>query len=144
MSVSDTNKLLKECDAGVKMAIASIDDVLDDVSDETLKSILIENKQEHKNVEQKINRLLDTMHEEEKKPAMLAKGMSIIKTHFKMSMEHSDATIADLITDGCDMGTKSLHRYKNQYKNADASSIELCNHLIALEETLREKLRNYL
>ena len=44
---SDTVKLLKECDAGSKMAVTSIDDVLDDVKDEKLKKILIESKDHH-------------------------------------------------------------------------------------------------
>ena len=38
----DTINLLKECDAGSKMAVTSIDDVLDDVNDEKLEKILIE------------------------------------------------------------------------------------------------------
>ena len=33
MIEQDTIKLLRECDAGVKMGISSIDDVLDDVRD---------------------------------------------------------------------------------------------------------------
>jgi hypothetical protein len=45
--------------------------------------------------------------------------MSWMKTNMKLSMEDSDATIADLMTDGCNMGVKSLNRYLNQYKAAD-------------------------
>ena len=35
MIESDTIKLLRECDAGIKMGVASIDDVLDYVNDRT-------------------------------------------------------------------------------------------------------------
>ena len=31
-------------------------------------------------------------------------------------------TVADLMTDGCNMGVKSLSRYLNQYKAADEQS----------------------
>lgn len=37
MIESDTIKLLRECDAGIKMGVASIEDVLDYVSNTDLK-----------------------------------------------------------------------------------------------------------
>ena len=37
--------------------------------------------------------------------------MSFIKTNFKMGMNESDTTVAELITDGCNMGIKSLNKY---------------------------------
>lgn len=39
MIESDTIKLLRECDAGIKMGVASIEDVLDYVSNTDLKNI---------------------------------------------------------------------------------------------------------
>ena len=44
MDNKDTIHLLKECDAGSKMAVSSIDDVLDNVSDSNMKNILQESK----------------------------------------------------------------------------------------------------
>ena len=79
---------------------------------------------------------------EEKEPNPMAKGMSWIKTNVKMGMDNSDKTVADLITDGCNMGIKSLYKYLNQYKNADEESKKICNKLIDIEETLRQDLRN--
>ena len=75
---------------------------------------------------------------------MMAKGMSWMKTNMKMTMDDSDATIADLLTDGCNMGVKSLNRYLNQYKAADAASKELCGRLVSIEEELCHSLRAYL
>ena len=40
MIEQDTIKLLRECDAGIKMGVSSIEDVIDDVKDENLKKIL--------------------------------------------------------------------------------------------------------
>ena len=74
----------------------------------------------------------------------MAKGMSWMKTNMKMTMDDSDATVADLITDGCNMGIKSLYRYMNQYKAADDTSKDICNRLVSIEEELRKGLRNYL
>ena len=55
-----------------------------------------------------------------------------------------DETAADLITDGCNMGIKSLYKYMNQYPNADEKVKELCTRLISIEDQLRKELRSYL
>lgn len=144
MESADTIKLLKECDAGTKMAVSSIDEVLESVGDSNLKSLLQESKNHHEELENKICAMLDEYNAEEKDPNPMAKGMSWMKTNVKMAMDNSDATVADLITDGCNMGIKTLYKYLNQYKAADEKSKEICNKLIAIEDGLREELRSYL
>ena len=144
MAAEDTIHLLKECDAGTKMGVVSIDDVLDIVKDETLKKLLTESKDHHSKLGNDIHSLLNEYGSEEKDPNPIAKGMSWFKTNMKITMKNEDSTIADLITDGCDMGVKSLHRYMNQYKNADKKAVDICKRLISIEEDLRDKLRVYL
>ena len=39
--------------------------------------------------------------------------MSWMKVGVKMGLDDSDKTVADLMTDGCNMGVKSLNRYLN-------------------------------
>jgi len=70
--------------------------------------------------------------------------MSWLKTNFKLAMNESDQTIAELITDGCHMGLKSLHKYMNDYTNAEHDVVEICNRLIDIEEELLEDLEGYL
>ena len=118
MNESDTIKLLRECDAGAKMAVTSIDEVLEKVSGPGLKQLLQESREHHEKLENEIHSLLCNYGAQEKEPAAMAKGMSWIKTNMKMSMDDSDATVADLITDGCNMGTKSLNRHLNQFRGA--------------------------
>ena len=144
MENKDTIHLLKECDAGTKMGVTSIDDVLDVVKDEKLRELLIESKDHHSKLGNDLHSLLIEYDCEEKDPNPIAKGMSWLKTNMKITMDSSDSTIADLITDGCDMGTKSLYRYLNQYKAADKKAKDVCKRLISIEEELREKLRIYL
>ena len=141
---SDTIKLLKECDAGSKMAVASIDDVVEKICDSSMKSLLQESKDHHEKLGNEIHSLLNQYGKNEKDPHPMAKGMSWMKTNMKMTMDDSDATAADLITDGCNMGIKSLYRYMNQYKAADDTSKDICNRLVSIEEELRKGLRNYL
>ena len=144
MNESDTIKLLRECDAGVKMAVSSIDEVMEKVSGPGMKQVLQESREHHEKLENEIHSLLANYGSEEKEPAAVAKGMSWIKTNVKMSMDDSDATVADLITDGCNMGTKSLNRYLNQYRGADHASREICERLITIEEKLCQKMKSYL
>ena len=111
--LTDTTKLLRECDAGTKMAISSINEILEKVEDT-------------------------------KEPDPIAKGMSFIKTNVKMGIDESDKTVANLITDGCNMGIKSLNKYLNQYAMADVISKKITEKLIRLEENLRKELSTYL
>ena len=74
----------------------------------------------------------------------MAKGMSWIKTNVKLAINESDNVIADLITDGCDMGVKSLSKYLNQYEGADEKSKDLAKKLIKTEEKLGNDMREYL
>jgi len=144
MVEQDTVKLLRECDAGVKMGIASIDDVLERVRTDSLEQYLVDCKKEHETLEREIESLLHRYQDDGKDPNPMAKGMSRVKTTMKLAMEESDATIADLMTDGCNMGVKSLNKYLNQYKAADEVSKDIAKRLINLEEQLAIDIRQFL
>ena len=144
MIEQDTIKLLRECDAGIKMGIASIDDVVDHVRSQQLKQSLTQNKKEHQKLKSEIQTLLEQYHDDGKDPNPIAKGMSWMKTNMKLSMEDSDHVVADLMTDGCNMGVKSLSRYLNQYKAADEKSKDIAKRLIKLEEDLAVEIRGFL
>ena len=144
MIEQDTVKLLRECDAGIKMGISSIDDVLDRVENETFQQRLKDCKEESKRLQSELEGLLSRYHDDGKEPNPIAKGMSWMKTTMKLGMEESDAVIADLMTDGCNMGVKSLSRYLNQYKAADESSKNLAKKLIRSESQLAVDIRQYL
>ena len=140
----DTIKLLRECDAGVKMGISSIDDVLEHVRKEAFRKKLTKCKDEHEDLQCKLLQELEKYQDDGKNPNPIVKGMSWMKTNMKLTMEDSDATIADLMTDGCNMGVKSLNRYLNQYKAADEVSKDIAKRLIQLEEKLAAEIRQYL
>ena len=144
MIEQDTIKLLRECDAGVKMGIASIDDVLDHVENDDFRDSLTHCKDEHEKLKQQIQTQLDKYGDEGKNPNPIAKGMSWMKTTMKLGMEDTDATIAELMTDGCNMGVKSLSRYLNQYKAAEERSKDIAKKLIHLEAQLAADIRMYL
>ena len=144
MVEQDTIKLLRECDAGVKMGIASIEEVREYVKSNELKNNLSDCKHEHNKLDEELQKLLDKYHDDGKEPNPIAKGMSWMKTNMKLVMNESDHTIADLITDGCNMGVKSLNKYLNKYEAADEVSKDICKRLINLEEELAIKIRKFL
>lgn len=144
MIEQDTIKLLRECDAGIKMGVATIDGVLNRVSDRDLKKSLDRCKNDHEVLKSEIRSLLDQYHDNGKNPNPMAKGMSWVKTNVMLAVNQSDGTVADLITDGCNMGVKSLNRYLNQYKAADEKSKNITKRLSDLEEQLVVDIRRYL
>ena len=144
MENQDTIYLLKECDAGSKMAVSSIDDVLDHIHDNTMKALMEKSKRHHEKLGNDLHALLNEFNAEDKEPNPMAKSMSWLKTNMKLSMDDSDHTIADLMTDGCNMGVKSLNMYLNQYKAADEVSKDITKRLINLEEKLVIDMRGFL
>lgn len=144
MIEQDTIRLLRECDAGVKMGVSSIEDVQKYVKEKALQDRLSECRQAHEKLGDEINALLERYQDEGKDPNPVAKSMSWMKTSVKLIVDESDNTIADLMTDGCNMGVKSLSCYLNEYAAADEQSKDIAKRLIRLEERLAIDIRPYL
>ena len=99
----DTIKLLRECNAGIKMGVSSLDEVMEHVTDSHLKELLQSSKQEHSRLGDETHALLTEYNDDGKEPGTMAKLMSWMKTNVKLGGEDSDRVVADLITDGCKM-----------------------------------------
>lgn len=144
MPTQDTIKLLNECNAGVKMAVESLDEVLDKAKDEKLITILKNSLEEHKKLGDLTHQKLNEFHDKDKEPSALAKAMSWMSTNLKLFTGDVDEKIADLITEGCNMGIKSISRYLNQYPNSRDDVKDLVHELIKIEDKLVLELRAYL
>ncbi len=142
--MNDTVELLKECNAGVKMGVSSIDEVLDRVQNNALYTTLIHSKNAHSELGQKTRNMLDRLGASGKEPNPMAKSMSWVRTNVMMSMDNSDSQIANLITDGCNMGVKSLNKYLNEYEKADREAKEIAKDLIKLETDLANDISEFL
>ena len=133
---NDTILLLKECDSGLKMAISSLDEVLDVIKNQKFKEICITSKNKHQ--------ILKEHHLQEKEPSLLAKSMSWLKMNFKIQMNEDDQTIASLLFEGCSMGIETLYKYLHQYENASSKIKEVTEKLIEIEKELSQNIQNYL
>lgn len=140
----DTVELLKECDAGCKMAVDSMEQIGKYVTDDQLKTLITKYNDEHIKMEEDIHRMLNNMGEEEKEPNPMAKASSWIQSEVKMAIKGDTHQAASLLTDGCNMGIKSLHEYKNQYKAADDKSVQMCEKICNIETRMVEDLQSFL
>ncbi len=140
----DTEKLLRECNAGIKMGISSIDEVLPSVRDSRLKGILERSRREHADLGDETHELLLKYDCDTKDPHPVAKGMSWIKTNVMLRLDPGDKTIADLMTDGCNMGVKSLNGYLNEYALADSKAQKITARLIDIEERMAGDMAEFL
>lgn len=140
----DTIKLLRECNAGIKMGVSSLDDVIEHVKDGKLRNLLAKSKETHTKLGNTTHEYLKEYHDEGKEPAMMAKLMSKMKSDVMLGVDESDGKVADLITDGCNMGIKGLYRYLNQYPAAEEKVKKLAKDVAQAEETLVKELREYL
>ncbi len=142
--MNDTINLLKECDAGIKMGIEAIDEVIEHVENNEFKDKLINYKNDYNFLQDEIQKMLSEFGKEGKNPNFIAKSMSKIKTGIKLAFNENDSTIADLMTEGCNMGVKSLNQYLNDYKQAADDAKELAKKLIRLMDRQQMDIRKYL
>ena len=141
---NDTIELLKQCNAGIKMGVGTIDDFFDAVESNELRDMLLKSKQEHETLGNETRELLNDYDDSGKEPNLMAKGMSWIKTNVMLSMNPGDNTVSDLITDGCNMGVKTLHKYLNEYEAAEEKAKNIAKKLISIEKELAEKISCFL
>lgn len=142
--LNDSARLLGECDAGIQMAISAIDEVLPSVNDPHLRKTLHMSRRAHKDLRNRTQNLLRACHAPGKDPNPMAKSMSWLKTNARLAFKPGDASVADLVVSGCNMGIKNLHKYQNQYASADEPSKNVADELIGLEADLANSLYPYL
>ena len=144
MPNNDSIKLLNECNAGIKMGVQGINEVIDETENKQLLDVLNKYLQDHKKLGDKTHEYLNRFHDSDKEPNPIATAMSWVKINFKMLQGNKDEQIADVMTDGCNMGIKSIARYLNKYPTALPEIKELVADIIELEENFALDLRRFL
>lgn len=144
MENEDTIRLLRECSAGVKMGVSTIDEMLPYIKNPKFKDVLYSCKTTHEKLYSEINEYLHKYDVDKKDPPIIASSMAKIKAKIEVAMHNSDKTIASIINDGCNMGVKSLTKYLNEYETANENIKSLVKRLINSEEKLIESIKDYL
>ncbi len=140
----DTIELLRECDAGIQMGISAIDEVKDHAQKADFRTMLDDYQREYAQLQNEIQGILHKYHDEGKDPNPVAKGMAWLKTNVMMAVKETDEEIANLLTDGCNMGIKSLNKYLNDYAAADERAQDITRRLIELQDRQLKELERYL
>lgn len=140
----DSVRLLRETNAGIQMGMSSIDDIIDDIDNTELRTVMSDARKEHEQLGGEAHEMLLRYGCDTKEPHPIAKAMSTIKTNVKMAAEHDDKAAAELLTDGCNMGVKKLNQYLNDYSKADPEIKSLTKKVIRSEEKLCKDVRAYL
>lgn len=140
----DTICLLKECNAGCKMGLKSLEDLVEKAHNQKMANQIKHAIDKHREIEDKTHVALLERGEEDKEPSGLAEAMSFVKTNIKLAVDSSDSEIAELLIDGCNMGIKSVSRYLNKYSAAEGSVKNNVEDLIKCEQKLMDELRFYL
>ena len=140
----DTIKLLKECDAGCKMATDSIAQVEKYVEKEALKKLLDQYQKKHEKLKEEITEQLQKFQKEEQEPDKLASAFAWITTEMKLLMKDNSHQIAKIMMDGCNMGIQSVSEYLNQYPQASQESKSLAKKLVKTEEMFMKELKKFL
>lgn len=144
MSVNDTEKLLRQCSTGLKMGVSAIDETVSMVKSPDLKNTLQKSKTDHVRLSNEADELLSQISVEPAEPGAIAKGMSWFKTNLMITMVPADSTVAELITDGCNMGIKTINKTLNNCENADDKSRKIAQKLIELDKKLALDVSPYL
>ena len=140
----ETEKLLKECTAGTKMGERALSLAIPYAKNAELKAALEGALKSHAIIGDEAKQALFSARRHDKEPNALVQMMSDAKMKAMLALNGSPATVAGLITDGCDMGTKALAHALNSHPTADPSARRLARQLIAAEDDLREILRRFL
>lgn len=140
----DTRKLYQECDSGCKMAVDSIDQLLEYAKSNDLRELLCKYKRKHEEIERKAEMALIHAGQEGKNPGMAAEAFSWMTTKMKLSMDADDKKVAEILMNGCNMGIQSICKIQNQYCDASRECKDLAENLVRTEEELMKELKAYL
>lgn len=132
----DTIRLLQETSSGCKMALDTIDHIKSHVEDQQLRVIINKYHDSHEQLQQECMHALAEAGAENKEPNKIAQAFATIQSRVKMLVDDDKSMAASLLTDGCNMGVKSMSEYMNQYRNANDESKRMAGKLRDLEEKM--------
>lgn len=140
----DTRKLLEECNSGCKMAVSSMEQIQDYVTNKELDQVIAKSKENHQKLEADSTKLLKELGEGQKEPGAMAAAFSWFTTEVKMLIKDDSTQIAKIMMNGCNMGIQSISEDLNKYTEASEESKALAKKLVKEEERFMKELKEYL
>ena len=140
----DTTRLLRECAAGAKMGEHSLALAIEKTKAGELRSTLENSAETHAVLGDEARKMLYSARQSDKQPNPISTLMSDAKIKAACAISPTPKTVASLMTDGCNMGAKSLAKALTKYPEASPEARFLCQRLITAEDNLRDRLRKHL
>lgn len=140
----DTLKLLQECNSGCKMALNSLDQVLEYIQDDELKNLVDEYTDRHDKLEVRCTELLSEHGLCDQEPGTMAKAFSWMNAEVKLMLNDDNHHIAAILMDGCNMGIQSISEQQHKYPSADKNVMDIAHDLVKCEEDFMHKLKVYM
>lgn len=139
-----TKRLLEECSKGCQMAVESIEQLQNHISDRKMQELAERYRQKHAELERETASLLAKEGAPEPPAGMVASAMSRITSGVRLMMDESAGQVAKLLMDGCNMGVQTITEAANRYTEASRESRALAEKLVKTEEQFSKELKTYL
>lgn len=139
-----TLQILNECSSGCKMAIHSMEQILEYVKNEKLEEVITEAIQKHKAIAGRTAKALTSYGEKGKKPGAAAETFAWLTTEMKMMIRDDSSQIAKIMMNGCNMGIQSIMEAMNDNMEADKESKAVARDLVKAEENFADELKAFL
>ena len=139
-----TIKLLEQCGAGCKMAVESMDQILEYVQDDELLKTICHFKKKHEKIGAEAGKLLEKACKSEKTPGILSAAFAWATTEMKLMIKDDNAQITKILMNGCNMGIQSISESLNKYDEAAKEAVHLSKTLVNTEEEFMKHLKQFL
>ena len=133
-----TLHILNECSSGCKMAIHSMQQVLEYVENEKLEQVIMAAERKHKEIAARTAKALTCYGEKGKKPGAAAETFARLTTEMKMLIRDDSSQIAKI------MGIQSIMEVLNENPEADRESKNIAGDLVKAEEHFADELKAFL
>ncbi len=141
---SDTENLLKECNAGCKTAVDSLRLALTHTKSRELREILQKYYDRHAEIGGRTRQILNNAGCSGREPHAMARAMTRMSSGIGLSLSGGDGKVAALMYKGCAMGIRSVAKYRNEYEQADEESRGIAEEIIAVETEMERELLPFL
>ena len=133
-----TLHILNECSSGCKMAIHSMQQVLEYVENEKLEQVIMAAERKHKEIAARTAKALTCYGEKGKKPGAAAETFAWLTTEMKMLIRDDSSQIAKIMT------IQSIMEVLNENPEADRESKNIAGDLVKAEEHFADELKAFL
>ena len=140
----DSITVLQKCISGCKMAVKSMDQLVEYTEDKNLRHVIMLYKKKHDEIKEQCADLLPGDLNKTSEPGIISSTVSRFTIDMKMIVKNDNHCITKILMNGCNMGIQSLSEELNNHPDASEQVSRMVRQLIQLEEKLIDDLKPYI